>query len=330
MVKVIFSIFLTLNSKIKNMKKKSLIFTILSVLVYSCSHNDDIETVKTKEENNKIYIPEISQSVTINNGRLVFDNDGELASFIEGINAKASVATTRMNTDSARYYESTPIDELTIDNEEFSSLYTEFVNAMNEAEDYCDTEEGYYAFKAKYPSLYYAEQPDDYSAYLPVSNELLAKYLNKKGEIEIGGKVQNLRDIHDYQQIIDLGLVPQDELSPLGRAESRVNYFYERCNNRKLWVKVRVEPSKTDGVFRDAVFDVSFRKKGAFGAWYNYSSETTLESAKFGVSHKSGYSAHKHRFWMTPRYSGKASIQFRGFGKKCGGTKYEFDYDLSY
>lgn len=72
---------------------------------------------------------------------------------------------------------------------------------MHEAENYYDTEEGYYKFKKKYSNLYFPEYGDDYSAYLPVKDKYVAKLLNSKGEVMINGNIVNLVDIYSYDQI---------------------------------------------------------------------------------------------------------------------------------
>lgn len=88
----------------------------------------------------------------------------------------------------------------------FHSLFDEYQQALDEADLYYQSEAGYKEFKAKYPSLYFPEYKDDYSAYLPVSDESISKLLNNEGKVLIEGKEKDFRDVFSYDKIKELGL----------------------------------------------------------------------------------------------------------------------------
>jgi len=92
--------------------------------------------------------------------------------------------------------------------EGFYSLYDNFSDAMKEAESYYDREGGYEEFKAKYSSLYFPEYEDDYSAYLPVSDKNIAKFVNKDGDVIIGEENVTFKNIKSYNDLIEAGYVP--------------------------------------------------------------------------------------------------------------------------
>lgn len=221
--------------------------------------------------------------------------------------------------------------DFTLEEYGFLSIYDDLKIAMAEAEDYYETEEGYKQFKEKHSALFFAEQPEDYSAYLPVSNKYVAKLINVKGEVEIAGEIKDLRDITSYQQLIDLNLIPtENEFADL-RSLPLNHLPTEYCNDRKLWVNVVTRPGTDHGVYEEILVEVCFRKKGFLGAWYNYKSETSLGWTNGAQRDDSGYSSHDYlwaRIYENGQpvlFQGEMWVQFRGFGAKCGDTKYYFD-----
>ena len=164
----------------------------------------------------------------------------------------------------------------------FTSMYDNFNQAMKEAESYYDREGGYEEFKAKYSTLYFPEEGDDYSAYLPVSNENVAKLLNKDGDVMIGDKVVNMKDVNSYQQLKVLGLTPPDEStqSLLRALTCRTSAdIYNKAGDRKMWIKADFTPANNQ-----IHIEVSFRKKGAFGIWYNYGSYSYITGTTYVYS----------------------------------------------
>lgn len=315
--------------------RKLFLIPAIALGLWSCSNETDVDNPNLGKSARNIDITEINMKVGVDDGRLVFESKSE---FDQAVKALDDYNTTQIATKSRSalktggLIEPITVQKFTLNKYGFKSLYDEFSNAMNEAENYCDTEDGYKQFKEKYSSLFFAEQPEDYSAYLPVSNKTVAKFLNAKGEVEIAGEIKDLRDIESYQQLTDLGFTPKD--SELVSTRSTVNRLSEvRCNNRKLWARAYAKPG-SQGVGYWAVVDVSFRKKGFLGAWYNYSSETSLgwKNSITPPSEKSGWSSHDYYFPIAMvgkgQFEGTMWVQFRGFGKKCGDSKYEFDVNI--
>ncbi|MDR3140873.1 MAG: hypothetical protein LBU37_03995 [Tannerellaceae bacterium] len=320
------------------MKRTSYFLLLLSVIILipGCSNDSSGTpsdfTPSLTQTAKKINIPELNLKISINEGRLVFESQSAFDAAVKALEEyeKTNLGSKLRSALQADGY-ITPVtkQDFTFETSGFLSLYDDFTTAMNEAENYYDTEEGYKQFKEKHSALFFAEQPEDYSAYLPVSNKSVAKFLNAKGEVEIAGEVKDIRDITSYKQLIDNGLVTAE--SELVNLRSTVNRLDEvKCNDRKLWVIVSTRPGTSLGVYEEVVVEVCFRKKGFLGIWYNYSSETTLGWAppSTGQWPKSGYSSHDY-IW--PRghgaapFQGRMWVQFRGFGEECGDTKYYFD-----
>lgn len=157
---------------------------------------------------------------------------------------------------------------------EFKSLFDEYNQAMNEADDYYQREGGYEEFKAKYPNLYFPEYGEDYAAFLPVSDEAVAKLLNLDGKVRIAGTDVDYRDVDSYERIVELGLgMPEYEYlaNPETKAFSDIVTLTEDRQTvnakRKAWItrrgiKFHEASAKIGRV------DLCFRKKGFLG-WYN-------------------------------------------------------------
>lgn len=216
--------------------------------------------------------------------------------------------------------------------EDFHSLYDDYMEAMYNAENYYDREGGYDEFKEKYSMLYFPEYEDDYSAYLPVSNKHVAKLLNSEGNVKINGEIINMKDIFSYQKLVELGeTMSQNEISTKDYVGNYLNGTPELINggDRKLKVRVYTEPGSS-GVLEAIVVDVSFRKKGAFGAWYNYKSNTTLAWVPGASWSKEGFSSHDYKFARVYQngasvpFKGRMYVEFQGFR----GEKVYFDVNI--
>lgn len=227
-----------------------------------------------------------------------------------------------------------PLPEKNIHLDGFHSIYDDFVNAMNEAESYYERHGGYEEFKEKYSMLFFPEEGDDYSAYLPISNKNVAKLVNSNGDVIIGDEKINLIDIHSYEDLINLGLTPPtgDENQLFNTILSYpVNGLPEvRCNNRKLWVVTRLTPGPNPAISQEIRVEVCFRKKGFLGVWYNYKENSRLlwEPGAFYV--KSGYSSHDY-IWARI-YQNGVPLPFAGLMsvgiEDCDFNKYYFEVNL--
>lgn len=212
----------------------------------------------------------------------------------------------------------------------FQSLYDVYIEAMDVAENYYETIDGYKEFKSKYNKFYYPEIDNDYSAYLPLRNTNIAKLLNKDGEVIIEGKKVSMLENLSYDELTEKGITPNslNAIATKNIFEGDHNKLGEKRRGKyKLWVNVTTKRASSPGVMWETIFEVCFRKKGALGIWYNCSSETDLWVNSAYLGHKQGMSSHDYRL---PRVfdnmgnmiplGGRASIQFRKFG----GVIYDF------
>ena len=186
--------------------------------------------------------------------------------------------------------------------ENFKSLYDEFDQAMAEADDYYQREGGYEEFKAKFPDLYYPEYEEDYAAFLPVSDEAIAKLLNTEGKVMIAGIEVDYRDVWSYERIVELGLGMPEYDNLAGPGTKALSDFVTLTeekqtinSKRKAWITRRgIEyPEACAKIGR---VDLCFRKKGALG-WYNGKmiSRSYTRSAGFNPGE---YAKHYHPFYI--------------------------------
>ncbi len=85
--------------------------------------------------------------------------------------------------------------------EDFVSIRDIYDQAMEEAESYYDREGGYEEFKEKYPTLYYPEEGEDYGAYIPFQDELIANVLNENGQLIVGEEIIEEPRIDHYDKL---------------------------------------------------------------------------------------------------------------------------------
>lgn len=193
-------------------------------------------------------------------------------------------------------------------NADFESLYDVFERAMSDADDYYQREGGYEEYKEKYSCLYFPEYNEDYSAFLPVSDEAVAKVLNADGKVLIAGTEVDLRDVWSYEKIMELGLgMPEYDDSDNEETKSFSDYFTlteDRQNvnsKRKAWITLRgIEfPEAAAKIGR---VDLCFRKKGILG-WYN--GKMTSRSYTLGqdINFDGRRVKHYHPYYVHEDYS---------------------------
>lgn len=212
----------------------------------------------------------------------------------------------------------------------FKSLDQTYNLAMQEADNLDFTEEEYMQFKEKYSSfLYFPEYQDDFGAYVPFESLSYAYITDKKGRYMIGDKVVELNKINNYEQLQKSGQalysleetgsdktlkaggynsIKRVDVKSKFAGQAASNWFRGgRKNGKKLQFKVgrRIKPFTSPnpmggnpilhGVNTSLDVEITFRKKGFLGKWYNYSSETDTEIAYLGKTekfHKGGVSSH--------------------------------------
>lgn len=209
----------------------------------------------------------------------------------------------------------------------FISLYHEYDEAMENADDYYQREGGYEEFKARFPHLYYPEYGEDYSAFLPVKDEDVAKLLNPEGKVIIDGDERDYRDIWSYDQLLELGLgMPEYEdgynvtTKTLSDVYTLTVNKQEINSKRKAWITRRGILLDTDlfGLVKYGRLDLCFRKKGILG-WYNGKLSSRLYVIRpdhFGPSFVKHYSeigpyvdkASPHKYLVAARLEGSNEL----------------------
>lgn len=163
---------------------------------------------------------------------------------------------------------------------DFKSLYDEYNDAWKVEEAYYATDEKYKEFKQIFPHLYFPEYEDDYSFFLPISNENIAKLVNPKGDIMIGGCIKNYIDIKTPERLLELGqLCPTPSTTIQTRSEDHTTVFLNSIptqtndrNDRRMYANASM--GSVGG--RNCVFvTINFRKKGP-RHWKKYKSNASL------------------------------------------------------
>lgn len=273
--------------------------TLTCILLSSC--NNELEE-------KQIAIPDEEQTIVAQSGGILsFDNEAAFWEAVEKVrNNEISVALLTRSTSE----------------DDFLSLYREFDQAMEEADNFYQRAGGYEEFKQKFPNLYYPQYNDDYSAYLPVSDEAIAKLVNPQGKVIINGDERDMRDVFSYEKLQELGLAIPDETGTVSLRALPINNVidptipYYRAltevkkditSKRKMWVTVRgIERNAPNNLpftkIKEARIDVCFRKKGALG-WYNgklygYPMIVDLNKTKYTLDRKYEYSPMKFTVMM--------------------------------
>ena len=272
--------------------KKIFFIRILAVGLFAAfvitgcsSHESIIEDAKDglviEQANVDGLVDILGVKVELKNNTLILGSESELQDLVLKLKKNQYVSTRQsVETLTNKENKASNIDG-------FTSIYDVFVDAMMNAESYYDRKGGYEEFKEKYNTLYFPETKDDISAYLPVSDPYLAKFLNKDGEIIIAGKMINMIDISSYDQLKELNLTPpedsEDESVAVTRAggiplienwwggEPRIITIGTSTviGQRKIGVdNCKVEHNWPYSV--NARFDIIFRKRGFLNAWYNH------------------------------------------------------------
>jgi len=251
---------------------------LFSVFVITGCSSDESEIKQAKVDG---FVDVLGAKVELKNNTLTLSSEGELQDLVSKLKTYQSVST-RQSVDEV--FTNKGNETFSIDG--FTSIYDVFVDAMMNAESYYDREGGYEEFKEKYSTLYFPETEDDISAYLPVSDPYLAKFLNKDGEIIIDGETINMKDISSYEQLKDLNLTPledaENEIIATTRATVPLIYNHwggtpviltvgksTEIGQRKIGVDKRGLESNMPA-FINARFDIVFRKRGFLNAWYNH------------------------------------------------------------
>ncbi len=276
------------------MKKLIYLFTITAFVAtfVACEKNELLDAVKS----------DIKETETVKQNELnilTFNSEDDFYSTVENIR---KMGYSNVKTRSTQ--------------QNFKSIYDEYDEAMSVADDYYTRDGGYEEFKQKYPHFYYPEKGDDFSAYLPVSDEAVAKLLNKEGKVIIDGVERDFKDVFTYEKLEDLGLAMPSQtessstrftgLSPVIDSSIPYNVVLttskkEINSKRRMWVTLRgIEKDLFNLPFakvKEARVDFCWRKKGKLG-WYNgklygYPTIVILDKTQFPLERKYEYSPMK-------------------------------------
>ena len=274
-------------------KKICSMMALLCLLLSSCNNELVEPQVSTPEEN----LLAIEQSYEI----LSFENE---ESFLDAVEKARN--------------EEIPDALLTrsVDGGKFASLFDEYDQAMEEADYFYQRDGGYEEFKQKFPNLYYPEKDDDYSAYLPISDEAIAKLINPQGKVIINGVERDMRDVFSYEKLKELGLAIPDETETVSSRAVTNNSVIDPTfpyntilttskrkinSKRKMWVTIRgIERESKHHPYlkeKEARIDFCWRKKGKLG-WYNgklygYPTIVDLKKNRYTLDRKYEYSPMK-------------------------------------
>lgn len=231
--------------------------------------------------------------------------------------------------------------------ENFISLYEEFSQAMAEADYYYQREGGYEEFKAKFPHLYYPECEGDYSAFLPVGDESIAKLINQDGKVLIAGKEVDYRDVWSYEKVRELGLgmPPESVDETMTKAfTDMVTLSLEKQDvnsKRKAWITLRgIAIDQINFTGKVGRIDLCFRKKGFLG-WYNgrmtsesyvitgYANPPSTEAYRgyyLGGPKTTEYSPHKYAVAIRPLSATSSNYGVHTFYFECGADDMEYSF----
>lgn len=210
----------------------------------------------------------------------------------------------------------------------FKSIHDIYMDAMNEMAETDESfgESEYNAFKIKYENLYFPEIDEDLGFYIPLKNSDVSYLANSDCKVVIGIDTIALRDIYNYQELIELGRAYYSNDIPMPLADMisfNINNYdqnsvgpeydsgWKQYGNRKVKLKARRVFKKGNlapGVGNSTAYicntlmhlEFCFRKKRWVG-WINYSCKTEINFSAtvppIGYTgSKSGTSSHDWEF----------------------------------
>lgn len=283
------------------MKRKLVKFisVVFVCTLVACTNEESLKDLEVKDQSESS-VNLCGVNVETKNGTLVFETEEQMKELSLQLSGVSTPAYLMKSVSS--FTNMTQINALR--EAGFRSMYDVFVEAMNEAENYYDREGGYEEFKEKYSSLYFPEEGDDYSAYLPISDKELAKIADENGNVIIGDNIVSLKDITSYKELEDLGMTPPND--NVLRATSGTNGISEEeVGKNKVWVKCKNTRDNGTPIIQ---VEVCFRKKNFVGMWYNHNSGTSAKLTDgYGVNpyvgtmtECFGFSSHDYKY---ARYS---------------------------
>lgn len=250
------------------MKIKNFSFTIIEVAILclailtSCAGNElDVKVPANK------YVTVEGDKILIVNNTLSFTDQKAFDYTLR----KIKLTQNQSNNNPIVYFSSANNKPNKING--FKSLYDYFYDALDEAKNYYTSKENYAKFKSKYENLYFPEYKDDYSVYLPIDDEEIARLLNTHGEVFINGKLTNLKNIDSYSRLQELGfaMYSDPKIQTISKITPLVFPLSNPIQLNKEYIKgdVKYWLTVNDVNHQYYEFNINFRIKGFLGFWYN-------------------------------------------------------------
>lgn len=165
-----------------------IVITILMTMISSCVSQDEPIGQSGAVEQTLGSVTRSSNSSEM----LKFSSEAEFATFVTTLKALSS---DNEKTEMVRQYSAN-----------FVSVNDIYWEAMAEAAEIDEFSESvYHKFSEKYNMMYFPEYEEDYGFYVAVKDLDLSFILNKDYEVEVGGKILNLRDVNDYETLMATG-----------------------------------------------------------------------------------------------------------------------------
>lgn len=169
---------------------------------------------------------------------------------------------------------------------DFYSLQNAYYDAMDAAGELGETEDEYNAFKEQFSMLYFPMEREYAGFYIPMQDLNKAFLVNASGNVKIAGDIVNMKDINNYETLMELGrayyTLPQvttyasydtfkmgSNVSPVG---AEYDSGWAEYGKRKVKLKLRKRISNDEMLFHT---EFCFRKKTWIG-WVNYSAAATI------------------------------------------------------
>lgn len=169
---------------------------------------------------------------------------------------------------------------------DFYSLQNAYYDAMDAAGELGETEDEYNAFKEQFSMLYFPMEREDAGFYIPMQDLNKAFLVNASGNVKIAGQIINMKDINNYETLMELGrayyTLPQvtmyagveyfglnQKVDPVG---SEYDSGWAEYGKRKVKLKLRKRIDNYVMLFHT---EFCFRKKTWIG-WINYSAGAVI------------------------------------------------------
>lgn len=162
---------------------------IMALLMSSCSATEIPESVASQmSTDTETY----TRSSSTEDNILHFDNEAEFQSAVANLDQLYS-------TEEKMKWVNDKFPEF----ESIQDLYWEAMDEVSQSDD--NSYESFEQFQKKYEGLYFPKFMEDVGFYIPMTNLNAAFLANRHCEVFIGGEIRNLRDIYNYDTLMEFG-----------------------------------------------------------------------------------------------------------------------------